>query len=1246
MQPGDVLANRYELVRELGAGAMGVVYAAFDRERGGPVAIKTLRSREAQALLRLKHEFRELAGLVHPNLVRLHELASQRGEWWIAMELVEGMPFTAHVRAHVEGESAPRRDACIADLDRLRAALPQLVEAVAALHAAEKLHRDVKPANVLVTQDGRVVLLDFGLVTALTPAALRHERHAGVIGTPAYMAPELFDGAAPTPAGDWYGVGALLFEALVGSPPFDGSWVEVLLAKQRHSRLRPAEFVSDVPHDLDALCADLLARDPRERPSQQDVRARVAMAAVHVGARLARPLAAAPASVGAPPFVGRERESASLADAWARARERGAPVVRFVRGESGIGKSALVREWIRRLAEEMPSAVALCGRCHERESVPFKAVDPIVDELVRELTSRADAALEGVAAADLEALARAFPVIRRIHSLAPAEPAELVTSDPHELRRRAAAALRELLARLAAERPTVVWIDDLQWSDVDGATLWADLLTEPGAPGLLWIGCHRPEDASHPGLEVLRARLAPESGIDADIVDLGELVPEVAAALARRLLGEASAVHDSAAVAIAEQSEGNPFFLVTLARDLAAAPCAPRESADEASATPSLDRLLARRIERLAAQPRRLLAAIAVAGGPVAVASAAAAADLGAIAAEWLDQLEDERFTARRAEQRGALDTDHDRIRRAVLDTLGADVRRTLHGRLAEAWIADGSAEPARIADHLRAAGRRGEAGQFLEVAARRAADALAFESAASLYRAALDVVRADERPDLELALARALANAGRGAEAAETYLVASQRAMAVDSVALRWQAAEQWIHAGHVDRGLAVAAAVLAELGLRPPRSSSAAMVRLVLERAALAVTAFRNERSATPHADARTLQRVDTCFSFAAAMGLVDPIVGACYQARHFRLARRLYGDPMRRSRAMALEAAYRAALGETGPEGIAHAFADAARLASASGEARAIAFVKLLEGIAWHQRGDWGRSGALAAEAEATFRDHCEGVAWERVNARRLLLTNLYWLGDFVALGELVPAILADAERRGDRYEALVVRGLFAVLVHLARGDLGGAEAEVAHAAAIGGSSRPRLFDVYRLVGACQLDLHRGAAGEAARKLEAAWHGLARAQALRLTAARVLLADLGGRVALLRADEPVRRLRRGGAAQHARVLARLPIRWSRSLATMIEGGLAARAGHHGRSAACYEQARLDFEARGMRAHAAAAAYRQGAFHTDAIGEASRTAALAELERLGIADPARWIAVVAPCPGGGLLADLPPAG
>ncbi|MCA9569151.1 MAG: protein kinase, partial [Myxococcales bacterium] len=235
-------AERFEVRSRLGSGASGVVYAAWDRKRRVPVALKTLRRMDPEGVFRLKQEFRARADVAHPNLVSLFELLQTGDQCLLSMELVDGVPFmdwvrgsegerpsvfarssSSHTHSHppaalafpdtttfddsviqmgIDPERAAmgraesplpaweRQDDPLLglpqDLSRLREAFRQLSEGVEALHRARRLHRDLKPANVLVTAEGRVVLVDFGLTEDLS--AVKRERR--VAGTAAYMSPE------------------------------------------------------------------------------------------------------------------------------------------------------------------------------------------------------------------------------------------------------------------------------------------------------------------------------------------------------------------------------------------------------------------------------------------------------------------------------------------------------------------------------------------------------------------------------------------------------------------------------------------------------------------------------------------------------------------------------------------------------------------------------------------------------------------------------------------------------------------------------------------------------------------------------------------------------------------------------------------------------------------------------------------------------------------------------------------------
>ncbi|MFQ5789534.1 MAG: serine/threonine-protein kinase, partial [Acidobacteriota bacterium] len=403
--------ERFSVERCLGAGAFGVVYQAFDRERNTRLALKSLRQADAAALYRFKREFRALADLSHRNLVTLYELLSDGEQWFFTMELVEGVSFLDYVREDLRvgslDDSSPtmpavdmekRREATEIQesrdseaqsqspdalsglppgpdsLERLRAALRQLAEGVSALHEAGILHCDIKPSNVLVTGEGRVVLLDFGLVTELAPQEYRQSFH--IVGTPAYMSPEQAAGLAVSEATDWYSVGVMVYEALSGRLPFPGRSLEALMDKQRMEPPAPSKLVPEVPEDLNALCQGLLRRDARKRPSGPEVLHRLK----GIPVMTPRSVPALPSPKRMRVFVGRDPHLAALSKAFEAAKQ-GRAVTVYVHGGSGMGKTALVRQFLERLHQVEKGVVVLAGRCYERESVPYKALDSLVDEL-------------------------------------------------------------------------------------------------------------------------------------------------------------------------------------------------------------------------------------------------------------------------------------------------------------------------------------------------------------------------------------------------------------------------------------------------------------------------------------------------------------------------------------------------------------------------------------------------------------------------------------------------------------------------------------------------------------------------------------------------------------------------------------------------------------------------------------------------------------------------------------------------
>jgi serine/threonine protein kinase len=645
------------------------------------------------------------------------------------------------------------------DYARLREVFAQLAAGVMALHAAGKLHRDLKPSNVLVRrQTGRVMLLDFGLVVDLEPMAqaepaepdaARRELdsdssnrrvyqtvHGHLAGTIAYMAPEQARGAALTEASDWYAVGVMLYQALTGTLPITGTAMQMLYQKQVADPVPPRQLVADVPEDLETLCLDLLARVPDLRPSGAEVLARLA------GDRGA-PAVTAPIDTGDMlPFVGRARHL----DALGRALDTtlsGGTVVYRVHGASGAGKSTLIQRFLDD-ATRVHGAVVLAGRCYEQESVPYKAVDSLIDALTRWLLG-CPAELQAAllpGADELGPLSRLFPVLRRIPAVDAAAEVLGPTSDLRALRQQAFDALRRLLARLGERRPLVLYIDDLQWGDVDSAALLAELLAPPDPPRLCLLAAYRSEYAD--SSECLRAlaasALAHDPALHRGELAVEPLAPEDARELAEALLRGQGLAAGAHADWIVRESRGSALYVQELVRCL--------QSGRDLSAVAGqdLDSVLWMRVAELPEQARRLVEVVAIAGQPVKLRHAQDAAALGTVPQRTLLALRSGNLV--RTSGPGlddAIECFHDRVRESVVAHLGGASSSAYHLGLATTLERAGDTDPETIAAHYLAAGATAQAGHYYELAAEHAAAGLAFDRTEAFYALAMELAGDDE---------------------------------------------------------------------------------------------------------------------------------------------------------------------------------------------------------------------------------------------------------------------------------------------------------------------------------------------------------------------------------------------------------------------------------------------------------------------------------------------------------------------
>jgi len=996
------LAGRFRVRGTLGVGGMGVVLEAFDEGRREVVAIKTLDRMDPQGIYDLKREFRTLADLVHPRLVRMHELFRDGDRWFFSMQRLEGVPFNEHVRR-----------AGVVDEPALRRALRELVDGVRAIHRAGKLHRDLKPSNVLVCS-GRVVILDFGLARPL--AATARSTELGGAGTPAYMAPEQIDAGGGTAASDWYAVGAMLYEALAGRWPHTGTLREVLAAKLAGDPPPdPRTFTRDAPPDLVALALSLLAVDPAARPREAEILAAVG-----------EPTDDTPSVQGAEDvvFVGRAAELSALHDA----HEQRPGLVRII-GASGIGKTALVDRFLSELGAE---PVVLRGRCYERESVPFKALDEAVDALSRHLTRIGTIAAAKLVPRHAGELCRVFPVLARVPVFADEQvPREL---DPLELRRRAFEALHEILARIADRQPLVIAIDDVQWGDADSLRALSQLWDSPRPARALWLIGHRSGEEHSVFVRGLDT-LVP-AGLRVRTIELAPLDTQQARQLVR---ARAAGAGDEEIDAIARESAGSPFLIGELVRG-GQRPDAARRSLAE---------LVRARVAAQPADARRLLELVAVAGRPVPLAAVlAAAATASDAAVPVLRAASLVRVLG--GDGPALIDTYHDRIRESVAEYRSPADRVRDHRALAEALEAH--AGPTITAEllalHFRNAEVPDKARRYTVEAAHAASAAFAFERAADLFGIALEL--SDDRgarARLERAHADALAGCGRSEEAADAYLRAAADANADDTIDLEAAAAHQLLVTGHQARGHELGRRVMARVGVRVPSSVRVGFVLALLYWVWNVLRGFPLRRKGTEPDSAEALRRFDLLWALYEGLLLNEAARALYFGMLAVSHGRRL-ADPIRRVKALGVLANLLPAMrGELAGRAATWS-ARQQELATASGLPQPMAVYSMDAGLRCVLIGDWNGARREFARAEELFAVSGASLT-SRMNTQNGVAGALYYVGELREYGELSKRLLAEA-RRLDNRAMIGTHGAGTTLGHLVADDVEAARREVRESA----------------------------------------------------------------------------------------------------------------------------------------------------------------------------------------------------
>jgi len=907
---------------------------------------------------------------------------------------------------------------------------------------------------------------------------------------------------------------------------------------------------------------------------------------------------------------------------------------------------------VRRFLDELrsPDAVVLEGGCHEREALPFKALDGVVDGIGQLLESAPRANAAALRPDGFEELERLFPVLRSKRRAAPAD-APTAMQDDGERRRRAFSALRELLRRLVARGPVALFIDDLQWGDDDSAALLRALLRPERAPALLLVAACRQDVDVAPAFAGLLDALA-SSGRYQE-VSVEPLEADETRALAGALLGEGHPEID----AVVAEAGGVPFFVDTLVQEMrehappAGAPEAHHPLSQEGAVARDLrlQTVIGGRVRRLPLPARRLLEAVALAGKPLSRSILEAAADLGESDGRDLERLLRARRFVRLSGDGASLETFHDRVREGVAAAVPVAERVDIHGRLARALAASGTADPEDLAHHLVAAGQREAAAEQAVRAAERRAEALAFDRAAALYAMAIDLRGAAHGDTGTLATKRAeaLAAAGHGGAAAQAYFAAADR-VPDERAALTCRGAEQLLRAGEIDEGRRVMERALRRFGWRVPRTAAGALLATVARRAMMALRGLRPpvEPWAAGPRSRENFLLMDASWALASSAMMLDAVRASYYQTHHLRLtlAER---EPFRLARALGLEAISASLPGARSP-----ARADRMLELQRAVTARAThpimnGLAPLAEGVVAANRGEWRRARERTLLATELLAAHGSGVAWELSTARSFLLGALASMGRFREYAERFPPLLEDARTRGDLYaEAVLSLSAGSYIIALKDDRVAEAEDEVDGALAQLGARGFHLPKIWGLFAKVDIALY-------ARDPEKAWRLLSlatpvmRSLLFYVQTMRVYMRHQRGRVALALAAaataetaSAARQRRRylAAAAREALALEREGIPWGTALALTLRGGIAERRGDVDGACALLAEADHALGQADMAIHAASVRHAFGRLRGGTEGDAAIADAEAWMHSQGVRYPARVAALIYP----GLPDDL----
>ena len=493
MQP-ETIAH-YEIQELIGRGGMGAVFKAQDTRLGRTVALKVLTVvdlPEDELKERFLREARAGALLNHHGIVTIYEVGEDQGQHYIAMEYVQGSTLRKLLR-----DQPPS----ILEVIDIAMAVGQ---ALSTAHGNGIIHRDIKSENIMITEEGVVKVMDFGL--AKIQGASMLTREGEIMGTAAYMSPQQATGEATDHRTDIFSLGVVMYELLTGQRPFTGDQeIAIIFSLLNEEPMGIRELNDQVPEALEQIVFKALRKEPQDRYQQvgqmvsdlekvhqaMTVEGEVSLAELELVA--AEEVAVAEEREFQAQLVGREKELEAVKELLYRVTLGEGQTV-LISGEAGIGKTRLVGE-LTKHAKTKKIRTLVGGCVHKMRGYPYQPFVEAIQEYFQIKGVEGVQKLEVFLDERAPELKAQSSVLKVFLNLEGQEDAQVVNKE--ELLQ----TINRLIERVAMERPLILFVDDLQWADEDTLSLFHYTSRWIRRAKVLLVGTYRPEDLSLPGEE-------------------------------------------------------------------------------------------------------------------------------------------------------------------------------------------------------------------------------------------------------------------------------------------------------------------------------------------------------------------------------------------------------------------------------------------------------------------------------------------------------------------------------------------------------------------------------------------------------------------------------------------------------------------------------------------------------------------------------------------------------------------------